>query len=90
MEVALGLKKTLALRGNGYVKMIVVDDLTEHTINAHAEERLNHNVVAVTDDWRGYGGLQKAIAAVKQQVTPPKESMDKLPWVHTVISNAKK
>ena len=46
--------------------------------------------MAVTDDWRGYRGLQKVIAAVKQQVTPPKEAMEKLPWVHTVISNAKK
>lgn len=77
-------------RKMGYVKMVVVDDLSEATINAEAKESLNDNVVAVTDDWRGYRGLQKVIAQVKQQVTPAKESMDKLPWVHTVISNAKK
>lgn len=77
-------------RKMGYVKMIVVDDLSEKTINYEAEKALNEGVTAIADEWRGYRGLSKVINKIQQTVVPPKEAMEKLPWVHTVISNAKK
>ena len=77
-------------RKMGYVKMIVVDDLSEQTINYEADKGLDSGVTAIADDWKGYRGLGKIVANVVQTVTPPKEAMDKLPWVHTIISNAKK
>ena len=77
-------------RKMGYVKMVVVDDLSEKTINSKAEENLDKDVSAITDEWRGYSGLKKVIKKVKQTTTPPEKAMEHLPWVHTVISNAKK
>ncbi|MBK6698411.1 MAG: transposase [Saprospiraceae bacterium] len=74
----------------GFVKMIVVDDLSEVIINYEAEKALKPSVNAISDDWRGYRGLTKVIVGLKHRVTPPKKAMEYLPWVHTVISNAKK
>jgi transposase-like protein len=77
-------------RKMGYVKMIVVDDLSGETINNEASKGLDSNVSVIADDWKGYRGLGKVVAKINQMVVPPKQAMDKLPWVHTVISNAKK
>lgn len=77
-------------RKMGFVKMIVVDDLSEKTINYEAKKALNESVTAISDDWKGYRGLGKVIGSIKQTVTPPEKAMEKLPWVHTIISNAKK
>ena len=46
--------------------MVVVDDLSEKTINSKAEENLDKDVSAITDEWRGYSGLKKVIKKVKQ------------------------
>lgn len=77
-------------RRMGYVKMIVVDDLSEQTINYEAGQALNSGVVAISDDWKGYRGLGKVVSGITQKVTPPEKAMENLPWVHTIISNAKK
>jgi hypothetical protein len=63
---------------------------TPQTINYEADKGLNEGVVVISDDWRGYRGLGKVIAKVNQMVVPPTQAMDKLPWVHIVISNARK
>lgn len=77
-------------RKMGFVKMVVVDDLSEETINYEAQKGLNDTVTAISDDWKGYRGLGKVIAGISQKVTPPEKAMENLPWVHTIISNAKK
>ena len=77
-------------RRMGFVKMIVVDDLTERTINYEAKKHLNKDVSAISDAWRGYRKLGEIINSVKQMTTPPEKAMEHLPWVHTVISNAKR
>lgn len=77
-------------RKMGFVKMVVVDDLSEQTINYEAQKGLDKEVTAIGDDWKGYRGLGKVIAGISQKVTPPEKAMENLPWVHTVISNAKK
>jgi len=63
--------KHIKNRKMGFVKMIVVDDLSETTINYEAEKALKSNVKAISDDWRGYRGLIKVIGGLKQKVTPP-------------------
>ncbi len=77
-------------RKMGYVKMVVMDDLSSEGINFEAEKSLEPSVVAIADDWKGYRGLSKIISEIQQSVVPPEKAMEKLPWVHTVISNAKK
>lgn len=39
-------------RKMGFVKMIVMDDLSSKSINYEGKENLNENVEAITDDWR--------------------------------------
>lgn len=73
----------------GFVKMRVVDDVSELTINYEAENALKPSVNAISDDWRGYRGLTKVIGGLKQRVTPPEKALEYLPWVHSVLSNAK-
>ena len=77
-------------RKMGFVKMIVMEDLSSPEINYEAEQALKPSVSVIADDWKGYRGLDQVIAKVKQTVTPPEKAMEHLPWVHTVISNAKK
>ncbi len=77
-------------RKMGFVKMVVMEDLSAPEINYEAEQALKPSVSVIADDWKGYRGLDQVIAKVKQTVTPPEKAMEHLPWVHTVISNAKK
>jgi hypothetical protein len=44
-------------RSMGFVKMAVVDDLSEQTITYEANKGLNEGVVVISDDWKGYRGL---------------------------------
>jgi hypothetical protein len=55
-------------RSMGFVKMVVVDDLSQQTINYEADKGLNEGVVAIFDDWKGYRGLGKVIAKVNEGV----------------------
>lgn len=77
-------------RKMGFVKMVVMDSLDSVSINYEAEKTLEPSVNAIADDWKGYNNLGAVISKVKQTVTPPERAMEHLPWVHTVISNAKK
>jgi len=77
-------------RKMGFVKMIVMEDLSSVEINYEAAKNLSPDVNVIADDWKGYRSLNTVVAKVKQMVTPPEKAMDHLPWVHTVISNAKK
>ncbi len=77
-------------RKMGFVKMVVMEDLSSPEINYEAKNALKSSVSIIADDWRGYRGLPKVVKKVTQTVTPPEKAMEHLPWVHTVISNAKK
>lgn len=68
--------KHIRNRKMGFVKMIVVDDLSEATINYKAAKALNPSVNAISDDWRCYCGLTKVLGGLKQRVTPPEKAMD--------------
>ena len=41
-------------------------------------------------NFRGYSRLLEVVNKHTPMTVPPKESMTKLPWVHTVISNCKR
>ncbi|MBK7245716.1 MAG: hypothetical protein IPH98_18075 [Saprospiraceae bacterium] len=73
----------------GFVKIIVVDNLSEVTINYEAEKALKPSVNPISDDWRGYRGLTKVVGGLKQRVTIIRES-GKSTMGTTVISNAKR
>ena len=80
-------KKSSAFR---YVKMVVIRDSSSDTINVEVQARVDYQTTAKTDKWKGFNNLNEIIKKHSASVVPPKESSKKLPWVHTMISNAKK
>jgi hypothetical protein len=77
-------------RKMGYVKMVVIDDLSSKTINYEVSKAAKPNTTAISDDWKGYRKLDQVIKQVNQVVVPPKEACKVLPWVHTMIANSKR
>lgn len=73
-----------------YVKMIVIEDLKGETMQSHVESNIKQNSVIKTDDFRSYSRLNELVwRHISMKV--PKVELDKaFPWVHTIISNAKR
>lgn len=83
-------KKGKKDRKMGFVKMVVIDDLSSKTINYEVAKAAKPETTATGDDWKGYRKLDQVIKKVNQQVVPPKEAGKVLPWVHTMIANSKR
>ena len=77
-------------RRMGYAKMIVVDDLSSTTINYEVRKALKGTSNVISDNWKGYAQVGSIVSNIKQMTVPPKDAMKKLPYVHTIISNAKR
>lgn len=73
-----------------YVKMIVVEDLKAATLEQEVERNMEANSTVTTDGFRSYSTLKNKVKEHRQQVIPAKQAGKLLPWVHTVISNAKR
>lgn len=77
-------------RSMGYVKMKVMDDLSSIGINYEIEKSINRKSLILSDGYRGFSKLKNIVDKHISMVTPSKEAHKTLPWVHTVISNAKR
>ncbi len=78
-------------RRMGYAKMIVMDeDSTSPTINYELEQHVDSTTNAISDDARNFKGVGNVLNSIKQMKFDSKDAMKRLPWVHTVISNAKR
>jgi transposase-like protein len=73
-----------------YVKMIVVEDLKATTIEQQVERNIEAKSTVKTDGFRGYSNIDRKVKEHHQQVIPAKKADKLLPWVHTVIANAKR
>ena len=73
-----------------YVKMILVEDLKATTIEREVERNIESNSTIKTDGFRSYSNLKSKVKEHQQQVIPAKQADKLLPWVHTVIANAKR
>ena len=71
----------------GFVKMVTMDDLSAIGINYEIKKSINTDSHVITDGYQGYASLPIDHTSM---VVPQKEAHKKLPWVHTVISNAKR
>lgn len=80
-------RKSSAFR---YVKMIHVDELSSETINDKVIDSIFLESTVKTDAYKGFNNLYKVIAKHNSQVVPPDLASKALPWVHTMISNAKR
>lgn len=74
----------------GFAKMIVMDDLTTTGINYEVSKSISPSSIVVSDGYHSFAGLSQVVDKHIAMVVPKKEAHIKLPWVHTVIANAKR
>jgi len=77
-------------RSCGHVKMIVVDDLKWDTVKPEIEATIESNSVVRTDGYSTYSKLKDIVNNHEAIIAPAKRASTVLPWVHTVIANAKR
>lgn len=73
-----------------YVKMVVVDDLRSETIDKQVKDKVQPISLVKTDNYRGYMNLKEQVWVHRAETVKPKDAEKALPWVHTMISNAKR
>lgn len=74
----------------GFVKMVIMTDLSSIEINHEITKAIAKSSTILTDGYKSYGKLTEVVDKHIQLVIPAKEAHKKLPWVHTVIANAKR
>ena len=84
------LGKHRPARKMGFVKMVVMEDLSSNAINYEVKKYVDENAKVVSDGWRGYAKLPEVVAAHYPETVPAKVAHKKLPWVHTNIGNSKR
>ena len=80
-------KKSSAFR---YVKMVVIPNSSSETMNQNLSEHATNEVIIKSDGWKGFNNIKDVSAKHIKKIVPPKEASKVLPWVHTMISNAKR
>ena len=80
-------KKPSAFR---YVKMVVIPNSSALTMNQTVSANTNTSSVIKSDGWRGFNKIKEISSKHIKKIVPPKEASKVLPWVHTMISNAKR
>src|ERR1039457_698704 len=75
----------------GYVKMSVVNGLTNSDVNYEVEKMIRKSATVITDGRRCYTGLKDICTKHETVIVEDKKEVSKVfPWVHTAISNSKK
>lgn len=73
-----------------YVKMMVVDDLRADTIEHQVSTHIDPSSLIKTDNYKGYGNVKDIVWSHQAETVKPKDIEKVLPWVHIMISNAKR
>ncbi len=73
-----------------YVKMIVVDNLKAETIEDQVKKSIKYFTLVKTDNYKSYNNIKDLIWVHQAETVKPKDAPKVLPWVHTMISNAKR
>ena len=74
----------------GHIKMIVIPNLRAQTIDVEVTENIDSDASLTTDDSTSYVHFKNLVKEHKAQVIQPKDISKVLPWVHIMISNAKR
>lgn len=75
----------------GYVKMSVIQDVKMETINYALKRSIHpHNSFVYTDGSTSYNSVLDVVGGHHREVIPKEDTMKKMPWPHTIISNSKK
>lgn len=70
--------------------MIVIPNLKARTIDVEVTENIDKNASLTTDDSTSYVNFKDLVTEHNAQVIKPKDISKVLPWVHIMISNAKR
>jgi len=73
-----------------YVKMIIVDDLKAETIEEQVACYIQDDALIKIDNYSSYSNLKDLAWVHQAQTVKPADTPKVLPWVHTMISNAKR
>ena len=73
-----------------YVRMLVVNDLKGKTVGQKVKENISTDSVVKADNYRSYSRIKDNVWCHIAQQVKPKDAGKVLPWVHTMISNAKR
>lgn len=73
-----------------YIKMVVMDDLKTKNVEKNIKSKICYDSVVKTDNYRSYSKVKNHVWVHNSQTIKPKEAGKILPWVHTMISNAKR
>jgi hypothetical protein len=73
-----------------YVRMLVVDNLKGKTVVEKVSKNIEYDTVVKTDNYKSYSKIKEHVWCHIPQNVSPKNATKVLPWVHTMISNAKR
>lgn len=88
-EPAEDSKKTIK-KSVGHIKMTVIPNLKAQTIDVEVTENIDSDASLTTDDSTSYVHFKNLVKEHTAQVIQPKDISKVLPWVHIMISNAKR
>jgi len=73
-----------------FVKMQVINSLKAKEIEQRVKKSISCKSKIKTDGFRSYSKLYKCVESVESINVPPEKAGIMLPWVHTIVSNAKR
>jgi hypothetical protein len=73
-----------------YVRMLVVDNLRSETVGQKVKENISNDTVVKTDNYTSYSRIRDHVWCHIPRKVKPEEAGKVLPWVHTMIANAKR
>lgn len=71
-----------------FADMQVVPDMSKESLQKHIQEKVQPEAVIKTDGWKSYSGLKKE--GYNHETISMSTDEKALPWVHMLISNAKR
>jgi len=75
----------------GHIRMVVVEDLKKETISYVVENKINEDSVVRTDGSNSYVEIKTKVSKHELEILKTSSDVNRyLPWVHTMISNAKR
>lgn len=73
-----------------FVRMVVMEDLKGKTIDRIIRHNVDYDSVIKTDNYSSYTNIKENVWTHLPEKTQPGGREKPLPWVHTMISNAKR
>lgn len=82
-------KKGKKAKKVGHIKMLVVPDLKKETLTSFADTSLHPKTFVTMDASHAHSDIEKKFQSHVEKLLTQQEIDKVLPWVHTVIANAK-